>query len=178
MQIGRRRKREALRKREGLSHRRSEVVVVDGVVKSRISELAAEVLEDGPVEGAKCGAYHGLVVEAVSQAEARRNVGFRSGDIQRTGDAVEAGRQQGSGVGVDAAVNIGGDGQRRLVLVAKSQIQREPGRNLPVVLEENAEVVVTPAGGWLGLLILGRLDFAQQQIRNLRVWSCRSLRDS
>src|SRR6202012_1389218 len=59
--------------------------------------------------------------------------------------------------------------QRRLVLGAESQIQREAGRNFPVVLKEDAEIVVASAGGRLGLLILSGLNLAQQQVRNLRV---------
>ena len=68
----------------------------DGIVKSRIGELTAEVLEDGAVEGAERRADDCLVVDAIGQADPWRKVGLRRGDIERTGDAIEASRQQDS----------------------------------------------------------------------------------
>ncbi len=74
--------------------------------------MTAEVLEDGSVEGSECCAEDRLFADAIGQADPWRNVSLRRGDIERTGDAIETSGPQGSSVGVDTAVDIGGNRQR------------------------------------------------------------------
>ena len=122
---------------EGLCDGGAEVVIADGVVEARVSELAAEVLEDGAVEGAEGGADDGLTDRCCRTRPMRgERSAFGVADVER-GGGVLAGDEQGAGGGVDAAVDVVSDGERRLVLVAEAEVEGTSWRrDAPVVLEQ------------------------------------------
>src|SRR5579875_1386372 len=66
LQIGGRRDRNALRKRERLRHRGAEIVIADRVIEAGVGQLTAEVLEDGAVECAEGSTDNCLRSDAVS----------------------------------------------------------------------------------------------------------------
>ena len=130
--------------------------------------MTTQVLEDGPVECTVRGTKDGLVCDGVGQADTRGEVELRCIDVQRTRRPIFIGRQQISSSRVKTAINVVGDYHRRLVLVAGPHIDGQLRRNSPVILEEDAEVEVSPAGFGHGQLITGGLDLAEKKIGNSR----------
>src|SRR6185437_17097109 len=151
------------RQREGLRDRGSQVCVRDVVVVAREGDLASQVLEDGSKERPERPADYRLLINAIGEADTWRDIVLRCLDVERRA-RILARNQHLSSRCIEAAVNIICDLQRRLILPAQAEVQRQRRRYLVVVLGEDTEVPVAAASGRHRLLVASCLDLAEQEI--------------
>ena len=141
--------------------------------------VAEDRTEDADVVAAAVAhAQHGLLGDAIGQAQARRQRGERAFDVEIEADALAAGDQHLAGVDVDeAALARAGHRLRAIDLPAQAVVDRQLARRLPLILTVEEQAVLPLLGVRDAAdIALEDADVAEQERRQRRAAAGRSLR--